>query len=109
MPTPQRPRLPVPTTSTTTSSGSGSGSSGRDHNNPYLAASLATQLRITPPTGDTTPTALAGHATYSPGARQPKSPVRLKEEDLNDTPGESDPTVTRMDLSVLPKSYLEVS
>jgi len=75
-------------------------------NNPYLATSLATHLRITPPTGNTTPTV----RSLSPRGISPsKSPVRLEQQDLNDTPGESDPSASKMDLSALPKSYLEVS
>jgi hypothetical protein len=35
--------------------------------------------------------------------------VRLEDEDLNDTPGEADPCIDSMDLSTLPKGYLEVS
>jgi hypothetical protein len=79
----------------------GSGSTGND--NPYLAASLATHLRITPPNSRTNTTSTAT-AIPSPV----KSPVRLGNEDLNDTPGESDPSINRMDLSTLPTSYLEV-
>ena len=79
----------------------GSGSTGND--NPYLAASLARHLKITPPNTrtDTTSTATAIPSPV-------KSPVRLGNEDLNDTPGESDPSINRMDLTTLPTGYLEV-
>jgi hypothetical protein len=67
---------------------------------PYLATSLATHLHITSPTAQ----------SFSPGGISPsKSPVRLEHEALNNIPGESDPSASRMDLSALPKSYLEVS
>jgi hypothetical protein len=79
-----------------------SGTSTSRHDNPYLAASLATQLQIAPPNirNDSASTVIPSPV---------KSPVRLGDEDLNDTPGESDPSASRMDLSALPKGYLEVS
>jgi len=79
----------------------GSGSTGND--NPYLAASLARHLKITPSNTRTNTTSTAT-AIPSPV----RSPVRLENEDLNDTPGESDPSINRMDLTTLPTGYLEV-
>jgi len=94
MPTAPRRLSPVP------AFGSGTGIGTSRNDNPYLAASLATHLRIAPPNNRTD-----SNSTAIPSPT--KSPVRLQEEDLNDTPGESDPILSRMDLNALPKGYLE--
>jgi hypothetical protein len=87
---------------------------GKNNVNPYLTASLASTLRISS-SNDSTESSSPGTTIPGPGVGSGsgltpvRSPVRIETEELNDTPGESDPSAIKMDLSTLPKSYLEVS
>lgn len=115
---------PVPVTSNSTSTSTSTvknnhNGNGNDNetDNPYLTATLASTLRISSSEASSPGTVLPGHpagAGSGPGTGgvtpTPDLPVplRLEGEGIADIPGEADPSASIMDLSTLPKSYLEV-
>lgn len=105
------PRSPVPVPEGGGSSGSRNIGGGLQ-DNPYLSATLAQSLRITPPGSTaTTPkgdTATATAIDIDRDHQLPRSPVRPDGLETADAPGEADSSALNMDLSTVPREYLEV-